>query len=259
MKLIDILNEIGTIKSTPPGAFNQFNGTLYEYPFKVNDKKGIVTIGNYMYSLETIDTILGTNYTEKFQEYYEENDYTDIDEKISKDFAQKYNIPSNVQNTYKLGFDIDKSEGTSLKMRNKLGQEKLNDLNQYLDNTNKKIEDIKNGNIPLSKDTNKNPLPKYLEDLIQYQQYLLKRIKDFKFENPSIKDYLQIIAEVASVTHKFIQKYNPDILILNEKTNDIPPEVKNKRDKVYEYYFKKYNINNYTLNNKNGVLYLSKK
>ena len=249
MKLIDILNEIGTIKSTPPGAFNQFNGTLYEYPFKVNDKKGIVTVGNYIYSLETIDTILGTNYTEKFLVYYDENDYTDIDEKISKDFAQKYNIPSNVQNTYKLGFDIDKSEGTSLKMRNKSKQFQLSALNKQLDWNNNEIEKARNG------EPSRFPLPK----LLQVQRNILKDIENFKFENPSIKDYLQIIAEVASITNKFIQKYNPDILIINEKTNDIPPEVKNKRDKVYEYYFKKYNINNYTLNNKNGILYLSKK
>jgi hypothetical protein len=249
MKLIGILNEIGTIKSTPPGAFNQFNGTLYEYPFKVNDKKGIVTIGNYMYSLEVIDTILGTNYTEKFEEYQSENSFTDIDEKISKDFAQKYNIPSNVQNTYKLGFDIDQSQGTSLKIRNNNKKGMINFKNQILNTVNKNIEDIENG----------KPSKYNLASLLRQQQALLKGIEDIKFENPSIKDYLQIIAEVASITYKFIQKYNPDILIINEKTDDIPPEVKNKRDKVYEYYFKKYNINNYTLNNKNGILYLSKK
>jgi hypothetical protein len=249
IKLIDILNEIGTIKPTPPGTFNQFNGTMYEYPFKVNDKKGIVTIGNYMYSLEVIDTILGTNYVEKFKEYQNENDFLYIDEKTSKDFAQKYNIPSNIQNTYKLGFDIDSTQGTSLKMRNKSKQFHLSTLNKNLDFTNNEIEKARNG------EPSKFPLP----NLLQAQRNILKSIEDFKFENPSIKDYLQIIAEVASITYKFIQKYNPDILIINEKTNDIPPEVKNKRDKVYEYYFKKYNINNYTLNNKNGILYLSKK
>jgi hypothetical protein len=266
-KLYDILKEIGNITfSNIDFDENKFLGT-FNKSFKINNNYIDVTIGGWRSSLNSLDKIFNTDYEKKLKQELgnmTDNDYLQSNqdpieyyEKFQKQFFQKYNIPTKIQNSYELGFTVN-DEQTSTKTRINTQINFIEKIKRYINNLTNELENLKKYKNPSPEI---NQLIDEKEGQIQRGLEAISKTKDSiekEKNNISVKNYLDIVSEVANIINEFIRKYNPDIIIINREDEYVPNEDKIKRDKIYEYYFNKYKPSGYKLNKKNNILYLSK-
>jgi hypothetical protein len=265
IKLTDILKEIGNIDYSHVDFDKKTHG-VYKKSFDVNGKNTEIGIGDWVSCIGSLDKIFNTNYEEQFIEAINNTmemgkSYSEKDEEdFKKQFIKKYNIPTKIHNSYELGFEVN---GTDTAIKTNIAQSKhmIGVFKKRIDNLTKELENLKKDKIP-SPETNQ--LISQKEKNIQITLARIKELEDDIKEEKNkvnIKDYLNILSKVVNVANEFIKKYHPDILIINrggESDMMIPSEVKNKRSKIYEYYFNKYKPSGYKLNEKNNIVYLSK-
>lgn len=264
IKLTDILKEIGSIDSSHVDFDKKTHG-VYQKSFDVNGKNIEIGIGDWVSCIGSLDEIFNTNYEEQFFEALNNNtidkSFSEKDEEnFKKQFIKKYNVPTKIQNSYELGFEVN---GTDTAIGTNIAQSKymIGVYKKRINNLTKELENLKKDKN-LSPETNQliSQKEKNIQTVLGYIKQTEDSIKEEK-DKVNIKNYLDILSKVANVANEFIKKYNPDILIINRGSeNDmmIPSEVKNKRNKIYEYYFNKYKPSGYKFNEKNNITYLSK-
>jgi hypothetical protein len=252
------LHEIGgssipeDLKISPSSEYeNTFSAT-----FTVDNKKVDITLTtNPLMAIEGLGKIMGIDYEDMIQ-----ND-NDGDSKQS-------DLPQNLQNCGEIGFTVDDNYNTT-KFRNKEVQKN----NQILSNR-PSLEDFSaQHNTIITQATRLG----YTRHDVDYRNYQLKHYvqQNFKVlrqwdnlksnpnqppkveEESNIKSYLTILNNVVGIAKNFIDEYQPNIIIYNRSSN-LPDEVTNKRNNVYKSYVQKNIPSGYTLEDKNGILYIQK-
>lgn len=77
-------------------------------------------------------------------------------------------------------------------------------------------------------------------------------------ESSNIQLYLKILNNVFNVAKKYFNKYDPNVIIINYPDRDIPIDVFKKRNNIYRQYIEKNMWGNYSVKEKNDILYLEK-